>query len=251
MNARAQFGLTPLHLACQRGNLDAVTTLLKCKQGIDVYIGNDNDDTPLHEACLNGHHEIVYELLEYMQHASITSFNPLNGELKSPLHFACHEGHVEVVSMLLKHADYDSKKLKILLGTEDNEKNTALHLACESGDVRIVSILLAMGANVHALKLGDVSPIHLAARYGFKDIAKELMTKGEDILNMVDFDHQTPLHYAAAQNQVDMIKFLLLQYEIAIMTIHLNHYNWYCCCCCCCFAVVLISLQLMLKPTLH
>lgn len=202
--------MTPLHLACQRANLDAVTALLNCKN-IDINIQDDNEDTPLHEASLNGHFEIVEQLLEHIGHNDITVFNPQNGELKTPLHFACHEGQVEVVQMLLRHVDYDHRKVSLLIETQDNEKNTALHLACESGNETIVSILVAMGANLHAMKLDDVYPIHVAARYGFVAIANELMTKGDSILNKIDSDHQTPLHYAAIQNQVNMIQFLLEQ----------------------------------------
>lgn len=113
--------------------------------------------------------------------------------------------------MLLAHVDHDDHKTSLLIETQDNENNTALHLACESGNETVVSILVAKKANLFALKLDDVSPMHIAARHGFTAIADELMTKGEDILNRTNSDHQTPLHYAAAQNQVKMIQFLLEQ----------------------------------------
>ena len=204
INSQAQFGLTPLHLACQRGNLDAVTTLLEC-ESIDIYAKDDNEDTPLHEACLNGHCEVVSKLLKHRRH---TDINPLNSEHKTPFHFACHKGHVEVVKMLVTHVDLDSTKVKRMIEMKDIQKNTALHLACESGVVGIVSFLMGKGANVLALRLGDVSAIHVAAQYGFVDIASELLSRGEDIVNCVDCEHQTPLHHAAAQNKVEMIEFL-------------------------------------------
>lgn len=207
INAKTQFGLTPLHLACQRANVAAVTALLKCKH-IDINIPDENQDTPLHEASLNGHYEIVEMLLEHIGKSDVATFNPQNSELKTPLHFACHEGQVEVVQLLLNH---DYRRVSYLIETEDNEKNTALHLACESGNVTIVSILVAMGANLLATKFGDVSPIHVAARHGFTSIANELMNKGDAILDMTDSDQQTPLHYAATHNQVEMIQFLLEQ----------------------------------------
>ena len=113
--------------------------------------------------------------------------------------------------MLLAHVDCDHQKTSDVIETEDNESNTALHLACESGNKTVVSILVAKGANLLALKQDDVSPMHIAARHGFTDIAEELMTRGEDLLNRIDCDHRTPLHYAAAQNKVEMILLLLNQ----------------------------------------
>lgn len=146
-----------------------------------------------------------------MTHDDLTVFNPRNSEFKTPLHFACHEGNVEVVKLLLAHVDDDCHKTSELIETMDNERNTALHLACESGDKTVVSILIAKNANLSALKQDDVSPMHIAARHGFTDIAEELMMRGEDLLNRMDCDHRTPLHYAAAQNQVKMIQLLLDQ----------------------------------------
>lgn len=210
VNAKAQFGLTPLHLACQRGNLDAVTTLLKC-ENIDVNIQDEYMDTPLHEACMNGHQEIVKKLLAHISCSDIRAFNPQNSEFKTPFHFACHEGQAEVVQLLLAHVHDNYQMISLLLTTLDNERNTALHLACESGDEKIVAMLVREGANLLALKLGDVSPIHIAARHGFTEIANELIKSEEDILNVIDCEQKTPLHYSAAQNQVKMIQFLLEQ----------------------------------------
>ena len=189
-----------------------VATLLTC-QSVDVNVQDENKDTPLHEASLYGHYEIVEKLLEYMDlaHEDIKAYNPQNSELKTPLHFACHYGKIEVVRKLLAHVCYDQQKTSRLIETTDNESNTALHLACESGNVAVVSILVSKGARLSALKQDDVSPMHIAARLGFTSIAEELTTRGENVVNRLDSQHQTPLHYAAAQNKVEMIKFLLGQ----------------------------------------
>lgn len=152
--------------------MEAVTALLQC-ESIDVTAQDKNGHTPLHEACLNGHDKIVVKLLEY-------AGTVMSRESKTPLH--------QVI---------------------DNEGNTALHLACESGNVVIVTELLSKGANVLALNIREVSPMHLAARCGCKAIAEKLLERDRDgIMRMTDSKGQTPLHYAAAQNQVDMINLL-------------------------------------------
>ena len=110
--------------------------------------------------------------------------------------------------MLVDHIQ-DDTKVAGMIETKDIQNDTALHLACESGVVSIVSYLVAKGADLLALRLGDVSAIHVAARYGFVDIAGELLRPGQDIVvNRVDYKQQTPLHYAAAHNTVEMIELL-------------------------------------------
>ena len=196
-------------MACQRGNHAAVSVLLRSNDVI-VNIKDDNNDTPLHEACLNGFHEIVENLLTRMklEDPDNMDIDPQNNESQTPLQLACREGHVDVVKAILLHAG-DFQKREKLTKSRDNEQNTALHLACESGNEEIVSILIVNGAELSAVKLEDVTPMHIAARYGFVNIAVTLMGTGEDLVDICEIYNQTPLHYAANHNQVEMIEYLL------------------------------------------
>lgn len=178
-----------------------------------VNIKDDNKDTPLHEACLNGFVDIVENLLTRMklEDPDNVDINPQNGESQTPLHLACREGHIEVVKSLLKHVGTDLSKRAALTKTRDNEDNTPLHLACESGIGEIATILISNGADLLAVKIEDVSSMHIASRYGFIEVAETLMSAGVDLVNITEIYNQTPLHYAAAHNQVEMINFLLEQ----------------------------------------
>lgn len=209
MNSKAQYGVSPLHLACQRGNRAAVSVLLRSTE-VTVNIKDDNNDTPLHEACLNGFVDIVENLLTRMklEDPDNVDINPQNNESQTPLHLACREGHVEVVKTLLKHC-VNLNQRGALAQTRDNEDNTALHLACESGIGEIVRILIGNGADLFASKFEDVSSMHIAARYGFVEVAETLLSAEENLVDINDIYNQTPLHYAAAHNQVEMIDFLL------------------------------------------
>ncbi len=211
MNVKAQYGVSALHLASQRGNEYAVDILLR-KSEIIVNIQDENRDTPLHEACLNGHYAIVEKLLLRMklENPEDVNISLQNVELQSPLHIACREGYTEIVKILLQQVSSFQNRAN-LTQTRDNEQNTALHLACESGKEEIVRILLLNGADLFAVKIEDVTPMHIAARYGFTEEIKTLMSSGEDIIDVVDIYNRTPLHYAAAHNQVDMINFLIDQ----------------------------------------
>ena len=61
ISRRGNFGNTPLHIACVRGNLDEVETLLNAGAEVNTYgeLGN----TPLHEAVVQSHKEVVKRLL--------------------------------------------------------------------------------------------------------------------------------------------------------------------------------------------
>lgn len=63
-----KFGITPLHLACQVGNNEAVKLLVEIRD-IDLTAKDVNGDTPLHEACFRGRLEIatVTVLLEKIE----------------------------------------------------------------------------------------------------------------------------------------------------------------------------------------
>ena len=206
----ARYGVSALHLACQRGNHSAVNVLLRCND-IDVSKVDKNGDTPLHEACLNGYDRIVEKLMQRLEledaESVATKANIQNSELQTPLHLACREGHSEVVNSILKHIP-DFNLRVILTQTRDNEESTPLHLACESSRDEIVRILVLNGADLLAVKLDDVAPMHIAARYGYTEVAKTLLS-GHNAIDVVDDFSQTPLHYAASHNKVEMIVFLL------------------------------------------
>jgi receptor-interacting serine/threonine-protein kinase 4 len=190
-------------MACSRGNLAALEALIEAPD-IQLNISDNNQDTPLHEACLAGHPDVIETLLKKMNEKHI----PLsleNDEKQTPLHFACKEGLDVVVKLILQYGD------DRLVHTEDNEHNSPLHLACESGNEAVVDTLLQNGANVMAVKENEITPLHIAARLGFVEIAKMLVAKKKAIVRASDVSQQTPLHYAAQYNQCCMINFLLDQ----------------------------------------
>ena len=199
-----KYGVTPLHLACSRGNLPAVEVLL-ASHDIHVNAQDNNLDTPLHEACIAGDELIVEKLLQKMRSDDI-SLLMQNDEKQTPLHHACSEGHPEIVNLILK---YGFQERPVLVAAQDNEHNTPLHLACESGKDEIVKTLLLNGADMGAVKDDEVTAIHIAARRGYRNVVMILLEAGRDIMYDVDVNQQTALHRAAEYNQCEMIDYLL------------------------------------------
>ena len=204
INAGDIYGVTPLHMACSRGNLAAIEVLIQ-HESIKLDMPDNNKDTPLHEACLAGDPEIVETLLKKMQEMKFSLLLE-NNEKQTPLHIACKEGVGEVVKLLIKYG-FDERRQ--LVAARDNEYNTPLHLACEGGNEMVVQLLFSNGADIEVVKEGDITPLHITARLGFTKIAKILVDTKKDIVNESDANQQTPLHRAAQYNQCDMIDLLL------------------------------------------
>ena len=194
------FGYTPLHYASARGNRAAVEILLTSRK-VEVNATDKQQNTPLHMACRLGDPWIVEKLLD-------AEANILHGneEGVNPLHVACQEGLSEIVNLIMRKCPEKHDKL---VRRVDNERNTPLHLACGSGEVEIVRVLLLYLADPIAQKIYDVSPLHIAAKEGYTDIADMLLQYEQTKLDTADDDSETPLHYAVKHSQDGMIRFLL------------------------------------------
>ncbi len=90
-------GITPLHMACQYGNVEVVRELLSVP-GIEVNKVNATGKTPLFIACQNGHVELTRLLLNDTR--VVVNIPTTDGW--TPLSVARKNRHVEIVSELEK-----------------------------------------------------------------------------------------------------------------------------------------------------
>ena len=132
--------------------------------------------------------------------------NIRNVDKETPLHTACKEGFDEIVQEILQ---WKTDEAEALLEAYDNEINTPMHLAVKSGDLKTVKVLLDLKAHPSKPDHDKVVPMHTAAAQGYVEIAKELLRSDDLCKNCQDNQQQTPLHYAARANQVEMIHFLI------------------------------------------
>jgi len=71
----------------------------------------------------------------------------------------------------------------------------SIYIATSTGNIEAVKQHLAAGTDVNEEVLGEVVPLHTAARYGHKEIAELLIAKGADV-NAKNNVGQTPLNLA-------------------------------------------------------
>ncbi|HMC54130.1 MAG TPA: ankyrin repeat domain-containing protein [Gemmatimonadaceae bacterium] len=138
-------GMTPLHLAAERGDHELAVSLLKA--GADpAAVTRIGRYTPLHVAAKGGHHLVVRALVD-----AKADVGALTTTGAAPLHFAAASGSSEAVTILLEHgADVDVR--------EPQWGQTPLMFAAASGRTEAVKVLLAHGADVRAqAKVVDIS----------------------------------------------------------------------------------------------
>ncbi|CZR54758.1 uncharacterized protein PAC_04642 [Phialocephala subalpina] len=126
--------------------------------------------------------------------------NENSGSYETPLHRAVIRGHEDVVILLLKHrADVNAK---------DIVGRTPLHYAMES-TTPVVQLLLEHGAEVNTADNGGWTPLHLAAFYSHSEVVRMLVDNGGHVEVMIVDTKQTPLHWAAWNEDGPMLDFLL------------------------------------------
>ena len=214
MNAEDRYGITPLHLACQVGNVDGVKVLLTAEH-IKLDAKDGNGDTPLHEACFHGKEKITKMLLKEMKKTKKSELMVKNDLGLTPFHLACREAHFNIATDLLGYSTDDQLKL---VKAMDNERATPLHLACQNDNEEIVSVLLKHKADVYARTNYGVTPVHIAAQYGCQKVMCVFISHSsanpKKLVNVTDDFSQTPLHFAAENGKHEVMKLLLEKYAI-------------------------------------
>ncbi|KAF2903365.1 hypothetical protein ILUMI_02821, partial [Ignelater luminosus] len=214
INSKTTNGATPLILSSRQGHSNIVSFLLN--QNADVQTKDSRGRSALYWATRGGNKETITLLInkeanlkanilcaasQYTDKNTIESLlshgldiNSTDKEGKTPLHWASFSGRKDIVKLFL------SKGAKI--NAEDKGGNTPLYWAIRTNHIQVVKLLLTQSKQT---KLPN-NCLHVAAKYGNKDLISLLLLKGAQI-NLKDSHGMTALHHAA--NNADNAAVLL------------------------------------------
>ncbi|KAG5446246.1 Transient receptor putative cation channel sub A member 1, partial [Clonorchis sinensis] len=163
-----------------------------------VFRKDSSGCTPLHYAAEHGRHCMVRCLLSL----GVTILDR-NAEGDTPMHLAAQRGRNKVVQYLL-----ESPEGIRALYQEDVFGQNPLHRAVTQGHVHVTEMLLEKGGIFRKCHAGN-SPLHLAARYGQLEICQVLLKLSPAMLDQVNFEGLTALHFAATNDCSEVVDFLL------------------------------------------
>lgn len=86
---------------------------------------------------------------------------------------------------------------------------SALMRATEKGNLEIVDALIKAGAMVNYEAKGRETALHIAAYYGYLEVAKLLLASGANPNVPLEQNALTPLHHAIWKGHIDIVKLLV------------------------------------------
>ncbi|KAK3151245.1 hypothetical protein QOZ80_3AG0243490 [Eleusine coracana subsp. coracana] len=209
---------TELHLAAQRGDLDAVRQIIAeidaqmtgTGEDFDAEVAeiraaivneaNEKEETALLIAAEKGFLDIVVELLKHSDKESLTRKNKTGLDA---LHVAAKEGHRDIVKVLL---DHDPS-----LGKTFGQSNvTPLITAATRGHTEVVNLLIErVSGLVELSKANGKNALHFAARQGHVEIVQALLDADTQLARRTDKKGQTALHMAVKGTSAAVVRALV------------------------------------------
>ncbi|XP_008301161.1 ankyrin repeat and SOCS box protein 15b [Stegastes partitus] len=198
VTARDGHGVTPLGIAADHGNTEALDILVQ--HGGDVNAQASNGDTVLYDASGSGNLDCVKLLLQHGANPNVASY-----ACQLPIHRAAYEGHILVLRTLIP---ITTKRAIRLSG------QNPVHSAADGGQVECLKLLIQKGFDVNALldthiseNYGDLrkSPLYFAVCNGDVTCAEMLLAAGA----RTDLDPLRCILVAIRAERYELVQLLL------------------------------------------
>ena len=206
-NIKDRYGVSPLHVACERGNLGLVRTLI-CDYHADLNDKDNFGNTPFIQALKNERDKVLLVLI------SEFGYDPTNIKDRygvSPLHVACKKGNLSLIRTLIRdyHADLNDK---------DSYGETPSTWALNNRRDEVLLVLIGeFGYDPTDIEgRNGVSLLHIAVMKDHIEMLKMLVSKFGMSLLVIDKAGDTPLHVCAKLGHYDCVRFLLEDFQSPI-----------------------------------
>jgi cytohesin len=185
----------PIHTAAWDGDLAGVQAELD--KGVDVNEVDINfyNLAPLHYAAIHGQKEIAELLIA--AGADVSANTTTRG---TPLHLVAFEGHKEIIELLIAEGA-DVNAIIVSGPLQFNVGDIALNFTTDS---EIAALLRKHGGMTSEELRSGMTPLHLAAVNGHKEIVELLIAKGADVNEKIasgSNKNKTPLDFAVIKKQ--------------------------------------------------
>ena len=232
VNAKNEYGDTPLHWAMARGGNYKVARLL-IENGADLANNTDDKRTPLRtyfndtvekvllrddsieETFPNAEGMSIVHYSAWSSKSSSKIFKrsmaytstglwSVDGYGRTCLHLAASRGNIDVLGYLLERSSLAEVR------RTDNEGRTALHYAVQSKRSKTIDLLLASGGNLYAGDNASRTVLHYAARWENLEAAQKVVAVGnKGILCSPDKDGIVPSALVQGRKAIALRRFLM------------------------------------------
>uniref|UniRef100_A0ABD2VZL5 Uncharacterized protein n=1 Tax=Trichogramma kaykai TaxID=54128 RepID=A0ABD2VZL5_9HYME len=219
LNLPDKKGLAPLHLICMRRDDDYLVKLFfkiseQTNQPLQVNARDEFGRTPLHYAVADGcKKQIVREMLRRGADPNIA-----NKEGSTPLHIICSRAHSDGVAKMFFEVCKEFNQLVQVNARDHLGNNTPLHqalrIACLD-DQKMPELLLRRGADPNLANDEGSTPLHVICNKSNNfGLAKIFFDVNDDISQIVRVNEkdklgQTPLQLAMINFMLDVVDLLL------------------------------------------
>ncbi|CAJ1082255.1 transient receptor potential cation channel subfamily A member 1b [Xyrichtys novacula] len=198
--------LSPLHLAVSLGHNNLVELLLTYNT-TDCNLQGDLGNTPLILACSINNCEALNMLIAHG--ARLCQQNKLG---HFPIHAASFAGAKKAMEVILKAGDKVGHQIEGHINYLDKSNSSPLHLAVRGGNIDAIRLCITMGARIDQQQNDRSTPLHLACTQGATEVVKLMLSsidRVEDVINLADGAHQTPLHRATIFDHAELAEYLI------------------------------------------
>ncbi|KAJ4708970.1 Ankyrin repeat family protein [Melia azedarach] len=204
-----------IYEAAVEGSVESLISLIQEDALVlDRFMVSCYSETPLHIASMLGQVDFVQEILNRKPELA----GELDSRRSSPLHLATAKGYLDIVSKLVRINPE-------MCFARDRDGKNPLHIAAIKGRVDILREFVQVRPQAARVLMDQGDTIlHACVRYNQLGAMKLLIQTLADyeFLNSKDNDGNTILHLAAADKQIETIKFLTTSTRIEVNALNAN-----------------------------